>query len=85
MALLKYSVVLCLFIYLPCVLLFVHNDGFDYEECPPDQKKCEYWLVIQEKLTMISEKNLVYAHKGKLYLFDEHPSNYSVIVSIIVI
>jgi len=55
----------------------IHPDGYDYEECSSLESKCEYWLVIQEKLTMIYEKNLVYAHKGKLYLYNEHFSNYS--------
>ena len=59
----------------------LHPDGFNYKECPPDQKKCAFWLVIQEKLTMIYEKNLVYAHNGKLYLYNEHHSNYTTEVS----
>lgn len=54
---------------------YIHADGLDYDECNPDKDKCEFWLVLQEKLTMIAEKNLVYAHNSKLYLFDEHHSN----------
>jgi len=59
---------------LACVL---HPDGYNYEECTPDRKTCEYWLVVQEHLTMIYEKNLVYAHKGNLYLYNEHHSNFT--------
>ena len=55
----------------------LHPDGYDYQECPPTETRCEYWLVIQEKLTMIYDRNLVYAHKGKLYLYNEHFSNYT--------
>ena len=55
----------------------LHPDGFNYQECPHTETRCEYWLVIQEKLTMIYDRNLVYAHKGKLYLYNEHFSNYT--------
>ena len=54
-----------------------HPDGFTYKECLPDKETCEYWLNIQEKLTMIFHKDLVYADKGRLYLYNEHPSNYT--------
>ncbi|XP_057309635.1 uncharacterized protein LOC130647701 [Hydractinia symbiolongicarpus] len=63
--------------FLPYISTKVHPDGLNYEECSPTKTTCEYWLVIQEKLTMIYEKNLVYAHKGKLYLYNEHHSNYT--------
>lgn len=59
----------------------LHPDGFNYEECPPSKTSCEYWLVIQEKLTMIFEKNLVYAHKGRLFLYNEHHTNFTTHVS----
>lgn len=59
-----------------------HPDGFEYKECLPTQSECEYWLMIQEKLTMIFHKDLVYADQGRLYLYNEHPSNYSTEVSI---
>ena len=58
-------------------LCILHPDGYDYEECAPEKKKCEFWLVVQEHLTMIYEKNLVYAHKGNLYLYNEHHSNFT--------
>lgn len=61
----------------------LHPDGYEYEECPPENKKCEFWLVVQEHLTMIYEKNLVYAHKGNLYLYNEHHSNFTTHVSVI--
>lgn len=67
--------------FLPYISTKVHPDGLNYEECSPTKTTCEYWLVIQEKLTMIYEKNLVYAHKGKLYLYNEHHSNYTTRVS----
>lgn len=54
-----------------------HPDGFKYTECDPSAESCEYWLVISEKLTMIFQRDLVYAHKGELFLYNEHPSNYS--------
>ena len=63
------------------ICAFHHPDGWNYKECPPEQETCEFWLYIQEKLTMIYHKDLVYADKGKLYLYNEHPSNYSTEVS----
>ena len=66
-----------LFTGLPCILSYHHPDGLNYKECPPGEEKCEFWLFIQEKLTMIYHKDLVYADKGKLYLYNEHPSNFS--------
>ena len=54
-----------------------HPDGFIYKECLPEKEVCEYWLNIQEKLTMVFHKDLVYADKGRLYLYNEHPSNYT--------
>lgn len=72
------GVVICCMLFQvapPTALGYMHADGFDYDECNPDAAKCEFWLVIQEKLTMIAEKNLVYAHKSKLYLYNEHHSN----------
>ena len=54
-----------------------HPDGLTYKECVPTAKTCEFWLIIQEKLTMIFHKDLVYADKGKLYLYNEHPSNFT--------
>ena len=63
-------------------LSVLHPDGYEYEECPPEHKKCEFWLVVQEHLTMIYEKNLVYAHKGNLYLYNEHHSNFTTHVSL---
>ncbi|XP_065652013.1 uncharacterized protein LOC100198324 [Hydra vulgaris] len=73
----KYSQFIIHFAFFVTTLAKLHPDGFNYEECPPNQTKCAFWLVIQEKLTMIYEKNLVYAHNGKLYLYNEHHSNYT--------
>ena len=60
-------------------LLFIgfplHNTESDV--CPPSNTECEYWFEIKEKLTMIYGKDLVYAHKGNLFKYDEHPSNYT--------
>ena len=66
-----------LFLFISKTLSFRHEDGWDYKDCLPTQEKCEYWLIIQEKLTMIFHKDLVYAEKGKLYLYNESPSNYT--------
>ena len=46
---------------------------------------CEYWLTIEEKLTMIHQNDkghgdLVYGHKGKLYKYNEHWSNATSVV-----
>ena len=57
-------------------LLPLHPDSMRYRECEPTNEKCEFWLVIKQQLTMIYKKDLVYAHEGKLYLYNEHPSDY---------
>lgn len=54
-----------------------HPDGTKYTECSPTEIRCEFWLVIREALTMIFHKDLVYADKGNLYLYNEHPGNYT--------
>ena len=46
-------------------------DNYKYDECAPDKEVCECWLSVKEKLTMISGKDLVYAHKGKLYKYND--------------
>ena len=56
-------------------------DDFKYNECHPDNATCEYWLVIQEKLTMIWDGVLVYSHNGTLYRYDEFPENATTKVS----
>ena len=58
-----------------------HPDSLKYRECEPTASKCVFWLVIKQQLTMIFRGDLVYAHKGKLYLYNEHPSNYTTEVS----
>lgn len=58
-----------------------HPDGTKYTECSPTEIRCEFWLVIREALTMIFHKDLVYADKGNLYLYNEHPGNYTTEVS----
>jgi len=60
-----------------------HPDGFSYKECLPEQAVCEYWLIINEELTMIFHGDLVYADKGRLYLYNEHPSNFTTLVSVL--
>ncbi|XP_065673687.1 uncharacterized protein LOC105843944 isoform X3 [Hydra vulgaris] len=79
-----YSITILLFklFYISDVISYRHEDGWDYKECLPVQEKCEYWLVIQEKLTMIFHKDLVYAENGKLYLYNESPSNFTTEVPI---
>ena len=47
-------------------------ENYKYDECAPDKKVCEYWLSVKEKLTMIHGTDLVYAHRGKLYRYDDH-------------
>lgn len=54
-----------------------HPDGYSYRTCLPSETVCRYWLVIQEKLTMVFHGDLVYAEKGKLYKYDELPQNYT--------
>ena len=38
--------------------------------------------MIEEMLTMVRNKDLVYAHDGKLYKYDEHWSNYTTYIPI---
>ena len=54
---------------------------YKYNECHPNNDTCEYWLVVKEKLTMLLDGELVYADNGKLYKYNEHPSNYTTNVS----
>ena len=56
-------------------------DDFKYDECYPSNETCEYWLVIQEKLTMIYDGVLVYGHNGSLIKYDEFPNNVTTKVS----
>ena len=49
-----------------------------FQECPPENETCTYYFKVQEKLTMILKKDLVYADKGKLYKFDESPTDANV-------
>ena len=46
-----------------------------YQECPPENKTCTYYFKVQEKLTMIMHKDLVYPHQGKLYKYNEEPGD----------
>lgn len=50
---------------------------FKYGECNSSYEICEYWFVIQEKLTMIYDGVLVYGHNGTLIKYDEFPDNYT--------
>ena len=45
--------------------------------CDLSFEVCEYWLAIEEKLTMIYNKDLVYGNKGHLYKYYDHWSNAS--------
>ena len=65
--------------FLTIVCLIIHAsfcaevpENYKYDECAPGKDVCEYWLSVKEKLTMISGKALVYAHKGKLYRYDDY-------------
>ena len=49
-----------------------------FQECPPENETCTYYFKVQEKLTMILKKDLVYADKGKLYKFDQSPTDANV-------
>ena len=46
-----------------------------FQECPPENTTCTYYFKVQEKLTMIMHKDLVYAHQGKLYKYNESPNH----------
>ena len=46
-----------------------------FQECPPENTTCTYYFKVQEKLTMIMHKDLVYAHQGKLYKYNESPND----------
>ena len=55
---------------------------FKNSTCDPNSEVCEYWLTIEEKLTMIHNKDLVYGHKGQLYKYYDDWSNASSTVPI---
>lgn len=52
-----------------------------YTICNPNNDVCEYWLVLEEKLTMVHNSDLVYGHAGLLYKYNQHWSNASSTVS----
>lgn len=62
-------------------LLVFPDHGFTYKECSPSEERCEYWLVIEERLTMHWDKTRVYAKNGTLYRHDEGPDNHKTQVS----
>ena len=53
-------------------------ENYEYGECAPEKEVCEYWLSVKEKLTMIYKQDLVYAHKGKLYRYDDENATVAV-------
>jgi len=57
------------------IIMFISVTSSDCYECSANQKECEVWLNIEEKLTMTWSKTRVYADKGKLYKFNEFPNN----------
>lgn len=68
-------------LYLATILVFVGYVHTSDVECPPTNETCEYWFHVKEKLTMIYHKDLVYPHGGKLYKYDESPTNATTAVS----
>ena len=74
MDIIQVAVFVCLF---SSTLSMRHPDGWKYKECLPTEEVCEFWLLIHEQLTMIFHKDLVYAEGGRLYLYNEHPSNFT--------
>ena len=54
-----------------CVVLQTRG----YKECAPSGDVCEYWLTVQEQLTMTWKATRVHAVNGKLYKHNEVPSN----------
>ena len=54
------------------------HENYEYGECAPEKEVCEYWLSVKEKLAMIDKQDLVYAHKGKLYRYDDENATVAV-------
>ena len=77
---------LCYFISFVYILVQINVESakseFENSTCDLSFEVCEYWLAIEEKLTMIHEKDLVYGHKGHLYKYYDHWSNASFTVPI---
>ena len=69
------AIFVCMLMSLATVFVATDNTEYTdrYEECPPENETCTYYFKIKEKLTMIYGKDLVYAHGGKLYKYDEEP------------
>ena len=71
----------CYFISFVSILFRMNVESvkgdFKNTPCDPSLEVCEYWLAIEEKLTMIHNKDLVYGHKGHLYKYYDHWSNAS--------
>ena len=66
-------------VFLPLLILTTANNyatgASKYTVCNPNLDICEYWLSIEERLTMIHDSDLVYGHKGRLYKYHENWSN----------
>jgi len=71
------AIFVCTLLCLLTVLIGADNTEYTdrYEECPPENKTCTYYFTVKEKLTMIYGKDLVYASGGKLYKYDEEPTD----------
>lgn len=59
----------------------VTSSAASYSICSPVFEFCEYWLVLEERLTMVHEADLVYGHQGYLYKYHEHWTNATSTVS----
>lgn len=57
------------------VFLLLSKNGHTYDECHPSKKTCEFWLVVEERLTMHWDNKRVYAKDSILYRHNEGPGN----------
>ena len=62
------------------VAVFMVTLTHGYKECSPSEDVCEFWLTVEEQLTMTWKRTRVHAVNGVLYKYDEMPSNSTITV-----
>ena len=55
-----------------------------HKECSPLQNECEYWLTVEEKVTMIWKNTQVYAVNGTLFVYNESLDNQRIEVKVFI-
>ena len=69
----RHAMLLCVLISTTAVNIVLAASK--YSVCNPNFEICEYWISIEERLTMVHDSDLVYGHKGLLYKYHDHWSN----------